>query len=829
METLLQDLRYALRQLRRAPGFTVTAIVTLALGIGVTVTVAALVRQVLLAPLPYPQPQQIVGVAFHWPGEGPSDSMTGTAGAFLMRNARSFSAIAFDGGVNNANFSVDGKNATSVPVMKVSRGYFQVLGVHPALGGEFTESQDTPNGPGAVVLSYDFWKIALGSNPAIVGRTIHLDGQQAVVDGVMPEGFRAEGGRQGLADGPPAAWLTLQAGPNDPGYQYNNYGMIARLRAGVSVSQAQSELSALQPVLYHDDPFYNKQLGGIGNTRIYQVWPYAAVVASRIRPSLHVMSWAAAAVLLLTCLNLAGLNMARALHRAAEFSLRIALGAARGRLLRLVLIEMALLALCGGAAAVGVAASLLPFLLHASPVPIPQLSSAAGTLTLAAQAFLLALLCVLLFGAPLGLLATQLRTAAAGIGQRSAGASRTHARSARAIVVAQMGLSLVLLSVAVLLLGTFLRLRAQPLGFEPQEIVAFQTNLKGERYDATEGTQAFADQVVSRLRHTPGVSGAAAVVGLPLERGLNDGGWAAGHAGQSQTIELRTVTPGFLHTMGFNLLAGRELSPDDTGSTQHVAVISAAAAREFWPGQSAIGRVLFTGEDDGYRVVGIVNDSPATQLGQPPDFLVYTPMAQQTDATTKMLNGWFPVSFVAKTETHIDMATVARKAVASADPEIPVTGLTTMREVIDDSVAAPRFFTQIAEGFAAFALLLTAIGLFGLLSYQVTQRTREIGVRMALGASRLRVMLGVLRVSAAMAVLGGGIGVVGATLLHPLLTRWIMEYVAGLDATQTKYLLSGTAAVGAAVLALAVTVVVAAIEPARRASRVDPIEALRTE
>jgi predicted permease len=830
METLLQDLRYALRQLRRAPGFTVTAIVTLALGIGVTVTVAALVRQVLLAPLPYSQPQQIVGVAFHWPGEPPNDSMTGTAGEFLMRNARSFSSMALLGDAGTANFAIRGGHARSVSVMNVSRGYFSVLDVSPRLGRGFTDEEDRPQGPKAVVLSYGFWKTALGGDSGVIGRTIHLNEQDVTVVGVMPRMFRAQGdGLQGEVSNPDM-WTALQAGPTDPGYKYNNYEMIARLRPSVTLAQSRAELAALQPRLYAFAPFYKQEHIRSGQNETLQVYPYAAVVASTVRPSLLVMAWAAVAVLLLTCLNLAGLNTARALHRAPELALRISLGATRVRLLRLAVLELGLVAVGGVAVAVVVARLLLLFLVKASPIALPTLNAPSGVASLVAGAVVLGLFCAGLVGVPFAVAASWMRRTSAGGKQRTSGVSRTQAGIGRSIVIAQMSLALVLLSVSAMLLGTFLKLRAQPLGFQPEKLVAFHTSLKGDHYATTRGTDQFVTQVLARLRQTPGVESAAAVVGLPLQRGLNAGGWTAAHPDQAQTIELRTTSPGFLHTTGIQLLQGRTLESGDGAAQQHVAVISEAAAAKFWPGQSAIGQTLYVdAKDDGYRVVGITTDTPQDQLGQPPDLTVYTPIAQQSDATTQMLNGWFPVSFVAKTEAHIDMATVARKAVASVDPEIPVTGLTTMREVVDNSVAAPRFFTQIAEGFAAFALLLTAIGLFGLLSYQVTQRTREFGIRMALGASRLRVLLGVLRMSASMAIIGSAIGVAVAALLHPILTRWIMEYVAGLDVTQTKYLLSGTAAVGAALLALVVTVVIAGIAPARRASRVEPMEALRTE
>jgi predicted permease len=835
MSTILHDLRYALRQLRRSPGFALVAVLTLALGIGVTATVFSVMRQVLLSPLPYPQPDRLVGVSLGWPANPASARQAGEVGEFVMRHSHSFDASTLvNQGSMAANLSGRDAHAASITLLEVSRGYFDTLGVQPALGRGFSAEEDLPGGPQAMVLSDGLWQSAFGGDRSIVGRTVRLNQESITVVGVMPKSFRAETYSPTRSLVEPQAWRALQAGPQNAGYCCRNYVMYARLAPGVSFAQAQAELQSLDPGLQHEHPEFKDWTDDDGRKWAphLRLWPLSTVIAGEVHTSLVVMAWASAAVLLLACLNLAALNTARALKLEPEYALRSALGASPGRLLRLGFLEAGLLTLSGFAAAVLTSRLLVPVLLRQSPVPIPQLNSAAGLGTTLALASLSALIAMFLFGAPQALLALGHGRANLQPGLRQAGGTHSRNRGGQALLVLQMGLAIVLLSTASLLLGTFLRLRQQPLGFSAQKLVVFQTNLKGARYGSTAASQQFLENVLARLRRSPGVSSAAAINGLPLDRGLYMGGIYPDTRSQlTETIELRAVTPGYFHTMGLAVLEGREFADSDGPATLPAIVINETAARRWWPGHSAIGSRLGVGTDlkEGRRIVGVVADEPGRTRAEQPSIKVYLPVAQLTDKMTKMLNGFFATSFAVRLSANIDTAQVVARAVAEVDPEIPVARLTTMQEVVDHSVAAPRFFTELAEGFAGFGVLLTAIGLFGLLSYQVAMRTRELGVRMALGASRGGILRSVVLSSMRLALLGAMLGGATAWLVRPLLTRWVSENVVGAPPGEHHLLFNGAAALAVAILLLLVTTLVAALLPAWRASSVDPMQALRTE
>ncbi len=834
MQTLWHDLRYALRQLRKAPVFTLTAVLTLALGIGVTTTVFSVARQVLLTPLPYPEPQRLVGVALTWPTEDwPTEdanaNQTGESYDFLAQNSRSYSSTALlEDSSGVANLSDKGGHSSSIRVASVTRSYFDTLGIGPSLGRAFAADEDRQNGPKALVLSYGLWQRAFGGDRSILGRTVRLNQESVTVVGVMPASFRAEVHFSRTMLGAPDAWRPLQLSKSDPGYIGTNYELYARLRPGVSLAQAQGELRNLDRALDRQLPHLRNWRSYAGQNPVLRIWPLATVFAGDVQRSLVVMGWAATAVLLLVCLNLAGLNTVRALRRAAEFGLRAALGATRARLLRLAFLEVFLLAFAGTAGALLVASSLLPFLLAHSPVPIPQLNSVGGFGVTLTQTAVLGLLSAILFGAPLALLAFTRERTHLRLGAPQIGGTPRRQRSARALLVLQMSLAVVLLSTASLLLGTFLRLQARPLGFTPEKLVVFQTNLKGERYAPTLATEHFVKTVLSGLSGAPGVSNAAAINGLPLDRGLNENGYPDARSQLKQTIEFRAITPGYFRTMQLPLLAGRDLAESDGPTTLPSAVINAAAARRWWPGRSPLGSSIHTGGEQ-WRIVGIVADAPSNSLADEPQILIYAPIAQLSDDATKMLNGWFPTSFAVRLAANLNVGPIARKAVAEADPEIPVAKLTTMQQVIDDSVAAPRFFTELAEGFAGFGVLLTAIGLFGLLSYQVAQRTREIGIRIALGAGRGSIMRSVMTGSAVLALAGAAMGGVGTLLFGPLLSRWIAENVIRAETPEPNLFLSSIAAVAWAAAFLILTCLGAALLPARKAARVEPMEALRAE
>ncbi len=828
---VLQDLRYALRQLRQAPAFTLTAVLTLALGVGAATAVLAVAVQVLLAPLPYPQPEKLVGIAFNRLDEGVNADETGEAAQFVMEHNRSFSAtVLMNDSATQTAFADSRRTVANLSIQSVSAGYFGVVGVAPMLGRTFSADEDRPGGPQSVVLSYGLWQRAFHGDPGILGRAIRLDRQPVTVVGVMPASFRAESYANENTLGVPDAWRPLQGGPNDPGWLGHNYQLWGRLRPGITLAQARAESAALDAALYRAYPRYKTYNNDRGELPHVAVFPLQAVLASQARPSLLVLTFAVGSVLLLAAVNLSGLTLARALRRAPELALRAALGASPRALLQFALAEPLLLTLAGAAGAMAAARVLLPLLLRTSPIPLSRLAGTASAWSLAGLAGALALGSALLFAAPGAYLAFRQSRPESFGAARTSGRTRAQARFGRGLIGAQMALAVLLLSAASLLLGTFLKMRAQPLGFRPERLAVFQTSLRGDRYSSAAATGRFVDQVLTELRQAPGVRSAAASNGLAFDGGLNESGWPDARSGTVDSTKFRAVTPGFFETMAIPLLAGRDFEPSDAAQSLPVTVISAATAAYWWPHSSALGAVVHTGKDTAYRIVGIAADVPNRNPADRPKVLLYAPLAQVTDAQTKMLNGWFPISFTVRLGADIDLAKLAARSVSSVDPDVPVTDLQTMQTLVDHSLAAPRFFTNLAEAFAGFALLLTAIGLWGLLSSEVTARTREIGIRMALGATRERILVSVLWGSAFLTLSGTALGLAAAALTRPLLVRWMIENILQVGSSEgAAFLLSGPVVLAGAAVGLTAVALAASAGPARRAAQTDPMVTLRAE
>ncbi len=395
--------------------------------------------------------------------------------------------------------------------------------------------------------------------------------------------------------------------------------------------------------------------------------------------------------------------------------------------------------------------------------------------------------------------------------------------------MAQVALTMVLVSTASVLMGTFVKLRALPSGVEAKQLTVSQVTLKGDRYANTEQTSQFVSNVLDQLRRTPGVDRVAAVNGLPLDRGLNMGGNPSDRHDLRQIIEFRSVTPGYFQTMGMPLLAGRDFTDGDRAGSEPVVVIGATAAKKWWPGRSPIGETIHLGGAEHWRIVGVVPDVQMHSLVETEGVVIYGLMAQLSDDFTGTINGWFPTTFAVRTAAHVNLAQAVQQAVERADPEIPVARLTTMQAVINSTIEEPRFFSLLAGGFSGFALLLTVIGLFGLLSYQVTQRTREIGVRMALGADRgfiLRVFLGRGLTVAAVGVV---IGLGASWLMRPVVSHLLADSGVNPVAGAASVVMNGAFAAALATLVILFAALAASWLPARRAASIEPMQALRTE
>ena len=828
MSGRMQDVRYALRQLRRSAGFALTAVVTLALGIGATTAMYQVVQGVLLAPLPYPAQDRLVGVAFNFPQEKPNADQTGAAADFVKQNSRSFQSVGIaDDGTSGVNLALSGGHSAQIVSMEVGRGYFPTLDVKPMLGRNFTPEEDLPNGPKAALLSYFRWQRDFNGDPNIVGRVVHINEEPYTVVGVMPRSLELASESAPGVSSSVDVWQPLKLSVKDPGYAGSNYQMVARLRDGVSASQAQQELDTLTQAFYKQFPFYKQWTNSNKAARGLRAWPLQQVVVSSVRTSLLTMMAAVLAVLLVACLNLAVLMTARMWRREHEMAVRSALGASRANLMRLMMCESFVLALAGGGLGLLFSRVAVPLLLKTAPMAIPPMHKSEWLP--AGFALLMACATTLIFGL-LPEWSVPRRSPSTALQSGGAGVSVHQTRMGNRLMMGQIAVAVVLLSAASLLLGSFLKLRSVASGVVANRLTVAQVTLKGNDYASALHTNQFIDKVLDELRRYPGVERVAAVNGLPLDRGLNFGGGPAGHPDAQGHMEFRAVTPGYFQTMGIPVLSGRDVTEDDNATSVPVVLISETAARKWWPGQSAIGEAVQLGKNDPpLRVVGVVADTHSRSLAESPQVMIYAPFAQVSDHLMKVINGWFPTTFALRMSANVDVAGAVQRAVSDADPGIPVAKLTTMQAVIDDSVAAPRFLSYLAAAFAGFALLLTMIGLFGLMSYQVTQRTREIGIRLAVGADRGQILRLILRRGLFLTVLGVALGALASLAVPRLIGSVLADVVFTGEKTIGAFLSNSAVALICASAGMLVAALLASYLPARRAASIEPTEALRTE
>ena len=827
LASMLSDLRFAMRQLRRSPGFAFTGVLTLALGIAAACVMFSLVSSMLLEPLPYPEPDRLVGINLDQPGGPAGAAQTGETAQFVMDHAGSFSSfgLADRGAATDANFSVGNGHPLSLPAMHVNAGYFPTLGVAPLLGRGFTAAEAAPGGGRTVLLSDRLWHSALGGDPGVIGRVVRIDGDPATVIGVMPA--------SAATTDAPDLWQPLQMLPKDPGYQGTNYEFIARLRPGVSLAQAEAEMKTLSVALLRAIPQLRSwdQAGPpVGES----LWPLQAVFAAEARPGILGLSVAVLAVLLVACLNLAALMTARAAARQNELALRSTLGADRRSLLRLILGESLLLAVAGGLLGLLVAYAALPVLLHYAPLQLPKLHTPAIGGRTALFALGAGAGAVVLFGL-LPALGSLRGLPSVGLGSaRTASGSVPRQRLGKALLVAQVALATLLLAVGSALLGTCTRLRAATSGLRPQHLEVVQVQLKGQRYLSAAHTRQFLQLALERLAAIPGVGSASAVYGVPLDRGLNNSAGPADRPDLIQYAETRFVTPGYFATVGTPLLRGADFPATTRADAQPVALINEfAAKRWFQDPADALDRTVIDGGDARRRVLGVVAPVHLGSLADSQAPTVYLPIAQMDDKTAAMVNGWFPVSFVLRLrplgQGDPDITHAAAAAISVTDADLAISKAVEMQSFVDQSYAAPRFFSWLAGGFAGFGLLLTVIGLFGLLSYQVASRTREIGVRMAVGANRAQVALLIVRRGMFLTALGlvAGLGV--SLLLQGALLRFVAGALAVTTVEAGTVFANPTRVLILTAFTMLLTAVLASLLPASRAARIEPTEALRAE
>jgi putative ABC transport system permease protein len=811
IETFWPDLKFALRMLRKNPGFTAVAMLTLALGIGANTAIFSVVHAVLLRPLPYGDADQLLAIS-------QTDRASGTTGVpvsftkfteLCEQNKSLASVAAF---YPYTPSLVSEHQPELVNAARVSADLFRVLGITPLLGRSFLPEEEAPGGKDVAILGDGFWHSHFAADPGLLGKTLSLDSKRVTVVGVLPASFHFP-----LQFPEPDVWLPRVSEPSflTPQQIHSGAGylsVIARMRFGETLSRVQAELSAI-------DGRYREQFGSYVDATKYSLaaTSLAEGLVGPLRASLLVLLAAVGFVLLIACANIANLLLARATSRDREIGIRKALGATRPRLVRQLLSESLLLALGGGALGVLLAATWMPVLRALSPGTVPRLAEASIDVSVLLFTLLLCALTGVLFG-----LMPSLQAAGKELqenlkeGPRGSSEGGHRARFRAFLVVAEIGMALVLMTCAGLLIESFARLMHVNPGLSPSNVMTFPLTLPPVRYPQAQQQEAFYRQLLERVRTIPRVQAAGATSYLPLSGSARFGFFCPeGHAclgvGKDPVIATRQVTPGYFDTVRTPLLRGRVFSEKDTAGGLPVVVVNQTTATRYWPGQDPIGKHLANSRDRVQReIIGIVADVKFGGLHAANTEEMYLPMAQAP---------WLTMTLVVRSGVNPQALVAAVRAkIAESDPDLPVAGILSMDEVVSTSVAQPRIIMQFVGVFAGFALLLAAMGIYGVMAYSVTARRQEMGIRVALGARPADILRLVVGQGMRLTMIGVALGVVFSLAL----TRLLAGLLFGVQARDPL-------AFSAAALVLVVAAFVACYIPARRATRVDPIVVLRYE
>jgi putative ABC transport system permease protein len=804
IESIGQDLRYALRGLRRSSGFAAVAVVALALGIGANTAVFTVLNGVLLQPLRFPEAERLFLISYQ-PQHGPfrSDPSLSDRHYLEFRNQdRVFERIAAFAGYPVTLTGAG--DPVQLPAATVTPEFFPVLRVNAGLGRTFLAEEAQPGRDRVALVSNALWRTRLGADAQIVGKTITLDGVARTVVGVMPAGFgfpyRAE------------VWTPFEV-RIDPRNSFLR-PVVGRLKPGASRLQAQAELDTFARALAAAS-------GKSGDDSVARIVPLAELLVGTIRSSLWIFAGAVGFVLLIACANVANLLLIRATSRQQEIAVRAALGAGRPRLMRQLLTESTLVSLAGGAAGMLLALAGVPALLALAPEgKIPRVEEIHINGWVLAFTLGVSLLTGIVFGLAPALHATRRNLGASSL-QGTRTASGRHEGLRSALVVSEIALALVLLTGAGLMLKSFLRMRAVNPGFRAENVLTMTVDLPAAAYRTAADAQAFHQRTLEKLGNLPGVLAAGAVNWMPLGRGLMRGDFqleGGRKLPRGLLADKLVVSPGYLRTMGIRLLSGRDFSERDNAAAHGVVLISQSVARRLWPGEDAVGKRIAEQDhpkpEDWLTIVGVVDDVIQQDLTERPDPAIYRPYLQ-VNRPFWLTHMTFLVRTTAEPHT---LAPALRSVLREVDQNQPVQSITSMDEVIAATTAEPRFQTRLLGVFAIVALALSAIGIYGVLAYSVTERTREIGIRIALGAETSNVMRMVLRRTLALAAAGIALGTAGALAVTRVLGKLLFDVKPADPATF----------VGAAVL-LAAVALCAGLPPARRATRVDPVVALRYE
>jgi predicted permease len=805
LDTLLQDVRFGARVLAKHKGFTAVAVLTLALGVGANTAIFSVVNAVLLRPLPYENSHELVQI---WGTQPQLDTAPMSPANFLewREQNRVFERIA---AYNGQNFNLSGVDEPErIRAMRVSADLFELLRVRPTLGRAFLPEEDQYGDHRVVILSHALWQRRFGANPEIIGKALTLNDQSYVVVGVMPPDFSFPWTTTEM-------WTPIAFSPEERGTRDTNYiSVIARLRPGVTLEQARSGMEALARRQQEQYPESNTGVG-------VKVISYKEQVVGDTRPILLLLLGAVGFVLLIACANVANLLLARAAGRRKEMALRLALGASRLRVIRQLLTESVLLALAGGGSGLLLALWGLNVLTALQPGNIPRLAE----LSIDRGALLFTLAVSLLTGIAFGL-APALQASKPDLNDAlKEGGKGTNEASGRQrvrglLVVSEIALSLVLLIGAGLMIKSFWRLIQVDPGFNPENTLTMVVSLPTSSYADTGRQVAFFQQAVERVGNLPGVEAAGVTTDIPLFGGSSTGfdvGGRPPHApGQRPMVEFRSVSPGYFRAMGIPLLRGRAFTEQDVGDAPGVVIINETLARRHFPGEDPVGKRLgFSGPTDWREIVGVARDTRNYGLDEEVKPEAYMPYTQS--APGYLAGSISGMILVARTASDPQSTVAAIKGeVRALDGNQPVYNIKTMEQYLAESIAQRRFNMLLLAVFAGVAVLLAAVGLYGVMSYMVSQRTHEIGLRMALGAQARDILVMAVRQGLVLIIIGIGVGLAGALAL----TRVMSGLLYGVGTTDP-------ATFAAIVLLLAFVSLIACYIPARRATRIDPLIALR--
>jgi predicted permease len=802
-----QDLRYAGRIQLKNLGFTLVAVIALALGIGANTAIFSVVNSVLLRPLPYKDPEQLVMV---WEDASKFGYPRDTPAAANYVDWRDQNTV-FEGmaAIADESFNLTGAGEPErLEGRRVSANLFPLLGVDAHIGRTFTSGEDQPGSNKVTLLSYALWQRRFGGDNSIVGKPVNLNGEIYTVVGVMPARFEFPTSDDQL-------WVPIALTSEDAANRNRHYlQVLARLKTGVSLQQAQTEMHTIAARLQQQYPDSNTDLGA-AVTSLHEH------LVGDMRPALLILLGAVGLVLLIACANVANLLLARAAVRQKEIAVRVALGARRGRLIRQFLTESVLLSTIGGVIGLGIAYGGLVLLKSFIPENISQAGQISLDPKVLGFTFLISLATGLIFGLAPAIQAARFnQTETLKEGGRDSATGSSGKRVRGLLVMAEVAVSLVLLIGAGLLINSFLRLRNVDPGFRADNLLTMRVVLPEPKYEDFERRTAFYSELVQRVQSVAGVKSAAVTTNLPLYRqgnsiGVTVEGQPPLPPGQKNIVVTRIISPGYFDTMSIPLLKGRQFTDQDTVTTPGVVVINETMARRYWPGEDAIGKRIGAGTverpEDWIQVIGVVKDVHQFELTADPRPQMYLPYRQM---------GFFaPEDLVVKTEVDpASLAATVRKTVWEVDKDQPVSNIRTMEEILLDSIARQRFSMLLLAIFAGVALILAAVGIYGVMSYSVAQRTHEIGIRMALGAQTSAVLKLAVGYGLKLVVAGIIIGLIAAFAL----TRVMATLLFGVTATDpTTFTLIS--------LLLICVAAIASYIPARRATKVDPIIALRYE